>query len=135
MFHFIVVPARSKPFVEDFDTCVFNSEKARSIVGGWIEVVHVSCLPSSKKIIDLEPLRLIVDDEGLLKDKPYNKVASVLYGGTIVGDTFICCSDFNRETCEVDLFPLSPTVTEVVYDAVLKMYLSMNMFTERLFLG
>jgi len=47
----------------------FSGEFLRKIVGGWIEIVSLG--PARK--------RMIVDDEGRLKGKPWNAQATTLY--------------------------------------------------------
>lgn len=54
-------------------------EALQAAVGGNIEVVH---LPTDSDL-------MIVDEEGRLKDKPINRVASVLARQTIVGDALL----------------------------------------------
>lgn len=56
--------------IEDFSTPLHTS--VGNTVGGYIE--HV------KPIGLKEPLCMIVDDEGLLKNRPFNPIASSLYG-------------------------------------------------------
>ena len=46
--------------------------RLQEIVGGFIEIVHPKNLP--------RPFCMIVDDEGRLKQKPVNEIASILYG-------------------------------------------------------
>ena len=53
-------------------------KEAQDIVGGYIELVSVG---GGKT--------LVVDEEGLLKNKPMNHAGSRLYGGMIVGDIII----------------------------------------------
>ena len=45
---------------------------AQEAAGGYIEIVHPINLP--------RPFCMIVDDEGRLKQKPFNEIASILYG-------------------------------------------------------
>ena len=45
-------------------------EELHAAVGGWIEVVR---LPSEHTL-------MVVDDEGRIKGKPFNALASLLYG-------------------------------------------------------
>ena len=45
---------------------------AQEAAGGYIEIVHPINLPG--------PFCMIVDDEGRLKQKPFNEIASILYG-------------------------------------------------------
>ena len=46
--------------------------KLQETVGGFIEIVHPKNLP--------RPFCMIVDDEGRMKQKPVNEIASILYG-------------------------------------------------------
>lgn len=57
-------------------------------VGGWIEIVRPRFLYS---VTMMPPTAcMIVDEEGLCKRKPVNKVATQLYGAhSIVGDVLI----------------------------------------------
>lgn len=56
----------------------FKLDELQSLVGGYIEIVtmygHI----------------MVVDEEGLLKHKPYNNVASVISGRPLVGDVVFC---------------------------------------------
>jgi len=56
-----------------------NLEEAQKIVGGWVEYAH--CHNPSRL--------LVVDEEGLLKRKAFNKEATGMYGRTIVGDAIV----------------------------------------------
>jgi len=62
----------------------FSLKELQNLVGGLIEIVHA------------RGQLLIVDEEGLLKQKPYNSAASRFSGIHIVGDAVIC------ESGEVD---------------------------------
>lgn len=55
-------------------------EELQRAVGGYIEFVPI---PAMDDIV------LVVDEEGLLKEKPYNKIASEIAGRVIVGDVVI----------------------------------------------
>ena len=61
----------------------FSLEELQKIVGGYIEIVKVS----NRQI-------MVVDNEGKLKGKPVNLMASFLYGNpdddAIVGDALVC---------------------------------------------
>lgn len=50
-------------------------------VGGYIEHVHPILLP--------DPYCMIVDDEGLLKELPYNPVGGFLYGTQMHGSPIV----------------------------------------------
>ena len=63
-------------------------------VGGWIEIVRPRRLPDG--------FVMIVDEEGLLKEKPLNMVGSWFYetdkhGSPIVGDVLIMKEEFGDE--------------------------------------
>lgn len=58
----------------------FKLKEMQDIVGGYIEIVYG--LPNDRI--------MIVDDEGLLKHKPWNLNASVACGGRIAGVAIVC---------------------------------------------
>jgi hypothetical protein len=55
-------------------------EFMQKTVGGYIEMVY----PEDPNLI------MVVDEEGQLKQKLYNKKASAIAGQTIVGDVIVC---------------------------------------------
>jgi len=62
-----------------------NDDQIREKIGGWMEIVRPRGLPN---------FCLLVDEEGLLKNKPINSVGSLWYGyrthgNPIVGDILI----------------------------------------------
>ena len=62
----------------------------RNMVDGHIEVVQCTALYGTI----FEDLRMIVDENGLYKDKPVNVLASALYSGhVIVGDVVLTVFD------------------------------------------
>jgi hypothetical protein len=64
----------------------------QELVGGYIEVVTIGGRPNRREL-------LIVDEEGLLKGKPFNPTATGLYRGIIVGDAIHCvCVDMGLDT-------------------------------------
>lgn len=77
-----------------------NADTLQSIYNAlsctYIDVVRVQSFG-----IDLE---LIVDDCGLLTDRPLNKLASWIYGQTIVGPALLC-ADYDkgdvRDICDM----------------------------------
>jgi hypothetical protein len=86
-------------------------------VGGWFEIVRARGLP--------QPYVMIVDEEGLLKDKCVNVCGCVLYGtvkhgSPIVGDIVIMREEIGLE--EPDLFGLTPedikTLTSLCNDTL-----------------
>lgn len=65
----------------------FSLEEAQSVVGGYVEVIHLS----STQL-------MIVNEEGLLRKLPYNKQASLIAymarkANAIVGDVLVCDSE------------------------------------------
>jgi hypothetical protein len=62
----------------------FTLEELKEIVGGWIEIVY---LPNKEM--------MIIDEEGKLKGKPYNLLATSYWknhNDFIVGDVLLCKS-------------------------------------------
>jgi hypothetical protein len=55
----------------------FSIEELQEMVGGYFEYVPVPNKPS---------MRLVVNEDGLIKDLPINPMASGVYGAVIVGD-------------------------------------------------
>lgn len=56
----------------------FKLDELQSLVGGYIEIVN------------MYGHIMVVDEEGLLKHKPYNHVASEMSGRRLVGDVVFC---------------------------------------------
>lgn len=54
-------------------------EQMQEAVGGYIEFVRITS----------DGAMMVVNEEGLLKKLPYNKVASIMANQTIVGDVLI----------------------------------------------
>lgn len=74
-------------------------EHMQKLVGGYVEFVTIGGSPERREL-------LIVDEEGLLKRKPVNVEATLLYQGTpprhqgvIVGDAIRCvCTNMGQES-------------------------------------
>lgn len=77
-------------------------ESMQAIVDGYIEIVTLG-----------KTLRMIVNEEGLLRDLKVNYLASMLYGHEIRGDVF-CCSYDGKE----DLVDLSTEDFELVFKKI-----------------
>ena len=60
--------AGSEPEVREIE----DNSKLRELIGGWLELVRPRYLPPE--------LLMLVDEEGLLKKLPVNKLGCVLYG-------------------------------------------------------
>lgn len=57
----------------------FRLEEAQKLVGGWVEMVHLY----NGKI-------LLVNEEGRIKNLPYNEPVSLYAGMRIVGNAILC---------------------------------------------
>lgn len=128
----VIVPARSKPYKLDIEKDEFTLDLMHRLVDGYIEVVNVSHIPGLPKMLYTNDLRLVVDDEGMYKEPCiFNKVASFIYGGQIVGNTFICIQGFDSDTCEHDIFPLSTQLATDICKALSDLYLKLYSFEGR----
>lgn len=67
-------------------------ETMHEAIGGYLEIVRPQAIPLPKGMI------MIVDEEGLLKRREQNLLASVLYGGFIAGDVLFVCERGDRFT-------------------------------------
>ena len=72
----------SRIVIEPKNGTDFQLSELQEIVGGMIEIVYLS----NERI-------MVVNEEGLLLDLPYNADASVMAMNVIVGDVLICDSD------------------------------------------
>ena len=88
------IPARGEWSFDEVETdgdgCI-QLEAMQSMVGGYIERW---CLQGH----ELDGLDLIIDEEGKLKERSYNPIATILaeilfHNDVIVGDTFVCADD------------------------------------------
>lgn len=57
-----------QPEIKEID----SNDDIRDLIGGWLELVRPRYLPPQ--------FLMLVDEEGLLKELPYNALGSVLYG-------------------------------------------------------
>ena len=75
----------------DLDSRELDLKRLQTLVDGYIEVVHP--VPFGGPIFDR--VVMLIDDEGKLKGKSVNVLASALYNGydPIVGDVVLCCTD------------------------------------------
>lgn len=90
----IIINAENEIKVKDYETPSVPLKDLQDAVGGHIEFVPCDLLKA------LDPFLLIcLDDEGKIKEKPVNGLASVLYGNPfdfIVGDV-VLLSRFNPD--------------------------------------
>lgn len=105
----VVITANRTVSVREFEPVIDGLQEA---VGGWIEVVHPRGIHP--------PLCMIVDDEGLLKDKPINHIASIWYGYPIVGDVVICKEGWTPEGN--DLVDMGHDTAENICNQILKTF-------------
>jgi len=68
-------------YVEPANTRDFQLEELQKFVGGYFELVRCPMHPQHV---------LVVDEEGLVKDKPVNVEASILAMESIRGDALFC---------------------------------------------
>jgi hypothetical protein len=52
-------------------------EQAQSIIGGWVEMIHVG------------DVQVLVDEEGLIKQLPINDKASDMFGRPLYGPVLV----------------------------------------------
>lgn len=96
----LVITTENKMQVREFGEPAYES--IGKAVGGWIEVVHPKGLPDS--------YCMIVNEEGLLQNLPWNLFGSFLYGtiyhgNPIVGD-IVLLKDGYTDAGERDLIGL-----------------------------
>lgn len=95
----LLIPVDGKPHFSDIPDDLHGMQ---SVVGGYLEVVGVH---------DLRPdMIMVIDEEGKLKGKPVNRLASMIYCSPwdhIVGDAFIVKRGYVAG--EPDLVGLSPS--------------------------
>lgn len=94
----------------DLETRALDLKRLQTLVGGYIEVVRP--VPFGGPIFD--DVVMIVDDEGKLKGKPVNVLASALYNGydPIVGDVVLCCTDIRPVP---DIYALPSATAQSLY--------------------
>jgi len=83
-----------------FIDCSNDILEVGKVIGGYIEVVKPSYMDNFKQIP--QTVRMLVDEEGKLKDREVNYIASCCYCGgvydynLIVGDVIICNYDMHK---------------------------------------
>lgn len=65
---------------------VFSLEELQGYVGGYIELAPHTIGEDSS----VARLHIVVDEEGRLKNKPFNVMASMFCNQTLVGDVLLC---------------------------------------------
>ena len=107
----IVMPVGTSAYLlpcDDGDTC--KLETLQKLVGGPIEAAD-TCLAASWAREDVDSIQLIVNEEGLLQELPFNERATDLYqyrymGTSIVGTAVLMAArgdeliGFARPVCE-----------------------------------
>ncbi len=85
-FGVVVITTSGDIRIENVSARDLSLDFLRNMVDGHIEVVHCTALSGTI----FEDLRMIVDENGLYKEKPVNVLASALYSGhVIVGDVVL----------------------------------------------
>lgn len=108
----VVITTDEKMYIREFADPLYKT--VGDVVGGWIEIVHPKRLP--------DPLCMIVDEEGLLKNKCQSLLGSYLYGTDlhytpIAGDIVIMANGFRNG--EPDIVGLADDQIAYVKSAVL----------------
>lgn len=108
---YIVLKANGDIELHDSDQVDFTLEELQKAVGGYIQIVR-GCITQ---------MLLVIDDEGKLKNKPVNPLATMLYApgiDCIVGDVVIGTS-FNADPyAEPDVYKF-PWETAVKHYGIL----------------
>lgn len=121
----LVITTDNKTQFKDYTTPLLDSIGKE--VGGYIEVVHPRYLPSG--------FCMVVNEEGLLQNLPFNYIASVLYGTQeygqpIVGNAvilregiltngerdFVDMTSADRVTLWACLLPFGAAVSDILFD-------------------
>ena len=85
MIHYILVPVSDSPRL-------VNLSEPSDLLSEWYKLLGCDIVEhvSTRYRYESIALHMLVDEEGLLRNKEVNEVASYLYGDTIVGDALIC---------------------------------------------
>lgn len=118
---YVKVPTWTYPRLVRTNDLNIPYDKCHEAVNGYIEI-------ASAMQPGYEDIRIVVNDEGKIRDLPYNDYASYLYGiqeDYIAGDVLICGQGFNDDG-EPDIIPLPINrAYDIWYEAVL-LYLEVN---------
>lgn len=72
------------------DLNVGDLKAVRDEIGGYTEVVHTMTMRNYfRAIAGNENAILLVDEDGMLKELPYNRFGSLMYLGHICGDVLV----------------------------------------------
>lgn len=72
------------------DLNVGDLKAVRDEIGRYVEVVHTMTMRNYFRAIgESENTILLVDEDGMLKELPYNRFGSLMYPGHICGDVLI----------------------------------------------
>ena len=86
MLGIVVTPNRTM-YRQDFGKPLYES--VAPVLDGYMEIVRAAFLP--------EPFRMLVNEEGRLKQLPLNEVGSAWYGSIIVGNIIIVKQEFTED--------------------------------------
>lgn len=86
MLGIVVTPERTM-YRKDFGKPLYKA--VEPVLDGYMEIVRPAFLP--------EPFRMLVNEEGRLKQLPLNEVGSTWYGGLIVGNIIVVKQEFTED--------------------------------------
>lgn len=112
----IIIPTDAEPYEADLD--LEDNEPIMAVVGGWLEGVTINIDPATYLELGQRDIALIVDEEGLLRQRPLNKVATPFYcpdprNGVICGTAILVGQHDTGEGWEWTDLPEKVTVEEV----------------------
>lgn len=112
-YQIIIVTSEHQISVKEYDNPSVPLEDFQKAVGGHIEIVRPAFL------MPVNPfLLMVIDEEGKIKEKPENGLASLFYANpydNIVGDVVICTRFNSDPTAEPDIYALDElTASKVV---------------------
>ncbi len=112
---YVKVPTRTFPLLVRTHDLDIPYDVCSKAVNGYIEIA--SAMQSG-----YEDIRIVVNDEGKIRDLPYNDYATYLYGipeDYIAGDVLICGQGINKDG-EPDIIPLPfSRAYDIWFEAVL----------------
>jgi len=83
----LVVTTERTMYRQEFGKPLYKS--VEPVLDGFLEIVRPAFLP--------EPFRILVNEEGRLKQLPLNDVGSAWYGGIIVGNLIVMKQEFTED--------------------------------------
>lgn len=107
----VVITADNQVSPQDIEVVDgFMLQGLQEAVGGFFEIVHPMYLEN--------PYVIVCDDEGILKHKPLNPIASLWYGSGMVGDVVIMKEGFRDG--EPDILGLDDDEVQFIMDKAME---------------